>query len=333
MKFSSLGRPFGRRSLLSGGIGATLLLPRLARSQTTLPDKSMRMIVGSTASGGEDKMARAISPRLETRIGRHVHVEDKPSVAGTTCGEALLKGPTDGSVLAFIGSETLAGKFVLPDYPYNPIKDITPVTLAGATQTGLAVAAKVGVTTFADYLEWLKAGGPERWKIGHTACPAFAQVFTRLIEGKTGGKFQPVAYRGAAPMLDDMATGRLPACLTAVTSLLEHHRGPRLKVLLSSARQRSRLALDIPTANELGYPSLEVPEWFGIFVASAVPTMTIDEWNRHLVAVVNDSEVKAELVQLGLEVAPTTPQDAAAEVATYLQNWKKRLELVGVSSN
>lgn len=333
MKFTLPGRPFGRRSLIAGGIGGALLLPELARSQTTLPDKSMRLIVGSTASGGEDKMARTIAPRLEARIGRHVHVEDKPSIAGTTCGESLLKGPKDGSVLAFIGSETLAAKLVLPDYPYDPVKDITPITLVGASQTGLAVSAKVGVTTFSGYLEWLKAGGPERWKIGNTGCPAFAQVFAALIERQIGVKLQPVAYRGAAPIVDDMATGRLPACLTAVTSLLEHHRGPQLKLVLSSARQRSRLAPDIPTAKELGYATLEVPEWFGVFVSSAVSEATIAEWSRHLVAVANDGEVKAELMQLGLEVAPTTPQDAATEVAAYLRNWNERLEAAGVSAN
>jgi tripartite-type tricarboxylate transporter receptor subunit TctC len=320
----------GRRLLLAGGAAAPLARPSAVRAQTTLVDKAVRLIVGSIPAGGEDKMARSIAPRLETRIGRHVTVDTKPSVTGATAGEALVRGPKDGSVIAFIGSATLAGKLTDPDYPFDPLKDITPVTIAGETQTGLAVAASTGVATFANYLEWMKAGGPERRKVGNTACPAFAEAFGRVFEQKIGGKIEPVTYRGAPPMLHDLANGRLPACMTEVTSLLEHHRGPRLKIVLSSAPERSRLAANVPTARELGYPALEVPEWYAFFVSSGVGASTVEEWNRHLAAVVADGEVKAELTQLGLLVSPTSVADAAPIVANYLQQWKKRLDLLGI---
>ena len=321
-----------RRSLLAGGAFAPFVLASSTRAQTTLPDKSMRLVVGSSAASGEDKMARSIAPRLEGRIGRHVTVENKPGTNGATGLEALVKGPKDGSLLAFAGSEALAAGLTVAGYPFDPLKDITPVALAGGSQTGLAISSSTGVSTFADYLEWLKAGGPERLKIGHHACPTFTELFDKIIEQKTGVKLEPISFRGAAPMVNDMATGRLPASLTSMTSLLEHHRGPRLKVVLSSAKERSKLSPNIPTAAELGYPGLQVPEWFGFFVSSAVPAPIIEEWNRHIAAVVVDGEVKAELLQLGLEVAPTSVEQAVPIVTNYMQEWKGRLQAAGIKS-
>ena len=147
---------------------------------------------------------------------------------------------------------------------------------------------------------------------------------------KTDIKLEPVAYRGAAAMVNDLAGGRLPACLTSTISLLEHHRGPRLKIVLSSAAERSKLSPNVPTAAELGYPDLQVREWFGFFVSSEVPAATIEEWNRHIAAVCIDGEVKAELLQLGLEVSPTSVADAGPIVAGYMQEWKDRLQAAGI---
>ncbi len=319
----------GRRLLLAGSACAPFAAPALTRAQMILPSKPARMIVGSAASGGADKMARAITPRLETRVGVHVAVENKPSITGSNGCEALVKGPKDGSVLAFAGSEVLAGKFVTPDFPFDPLKDITPVTLAGGSQTGLAISSSTGIANFADYLAWMKDGSAERRRIGTTACPAYTELFCRTIEGVIGGKLERVGYRGAAPMVNDLSIGRIPACLSAATSLIEHHRGPRLKIVLSSGRERSRLTPNIPTAAELGYPMLQVFEWVGIFVSSAVPAPVIEEWNRHLVAVIADGEVKAELIQLGLEVSPTSVEDAVKLRDAYLEDWKKRLDGAG----
>lgn len=319
-----------RRLLLAGGAIAPLVLTDAVRGQTTLPDKSTRLLVGSSAAGGEDKMARSIAPRLEGRIGRHVAVDNKPHPNGSTVGEVLAKGPKDGSVIALIGSEVLAGALTVAGYPFDPMKDIVPITLIGGSQTGLAVASSTGVSTLPDFLEWLKAGGPERSKIGHHGCPSFVELFDKIIEQKTGMKLEPVAYRGAAPMVNDLATGRLPACLTSVTSLLEHHRGPRLKIVMSSAAERSKLAPNVPTAVELGYPELQVGEWFGFFVAAGAPAPLIEEWNRHIAAVVVDGEVKAELFQLGLEVAPTSVADAGPIVTSYMQDWQARLQAAGI---
>ena len=321
-----------RHSLFAFGAACATptIVPSRAFGDTILPDKGLRIFVGFAAGGGADKMARVIAPRLESRVGRHVSVENRPGGTAAIPGELLVKGPKDGSIVAFLASTTLASKFIVNDFPFDPLTDIAAITIAGLSQTGLAVSPKIGVTAFADYLRWLKVDEPDRRRLGNTSSSAFVEVFGKLIGREIDVKLTTVPYRGAAPMVNDLQIGRLPAGVTAVTSLLEHHRGGRLRLLLTSGSKRSAMAPGVPTAAELGYPNLEVTEWFGFFASSAVPAPLIAEWNRHLRAVLADREVKAELVQLGLEVETSTPEAAAAYVASYLRGWKDRIELVGM---
>src|SRR5260370_1335136 len=241
--------------------------------------------------------------------------------------------PRRRSFLALSASRawaTLASKFVVNDCPFDPFTDIAAITLAGTSQTALAVSPATGVSTFADYLQWLKAGDADRRRIGNTSSSAFVEVFGRLIGREINASLQTVAYRGALPMVNDLQSGRLPAGVTALTSLLEHHRGGRLRLLLTSGHQRLAIARDVPTAAELGYPDLEMTEWFGFFASSAVPAPLVAEWNRHLRDVLDDREARAELVSLGLDVETSTPAEFTARVAEYLRTWKRRLELVGM---
>ena len=181
-----------------------------------------------------------------------------------------------------------------------------------------------------EYLQWLKSGDDERRRLGSTSSAAFVDVFGKLIGREINVRLETVLYRGALPMVSDLQSGRLPAGVTAVTSLLEHHRGGRLRLVMTTGSKRSPMIPNIPTAVELGYPDLDVTEWFGFFASSAVPAAILAEWNKALRGVLADREVEAELRQLGLQVESTTTEEAADRVATYLQQWKKRLELVGM---
>ena len=229
-------------------------------------------------------LARAIAPRLESRIGRHVTVENKPSPNGTTAGEALVKGTRDGSTVALIGSETLAGRLSVRDYPFEPMTDITPVTIAGASQTAIAVARNVGVGTFVELLEWLKAGGPEP---GASATPSVPPSRTSSQAPRRASGRQTRDRALSRHRADAHRHGKRP-----------HSRRPRRRYIVARISSRAAaedgdvvgegtfaLAPNVPTATEVGFPALQVTEWFGFFLSSAVPAAVAADWNSHLAAV------------------------------------------------
>jgi len=318
-----------RRSLMALAM-APAIVPARSRSQTRLPDKGIRMLVGFSAGGGTDLLARIVAQRLEARTGRHIIVENRPGGTGAVVGELLKKAAPDGSLLGFIPSTTLASKLAVASFPFDPVKDVAPVSLVGTFQMGIAVAPQIGVATFAEYLQWLKDDEPGRRRLGTASSDAFLQLFGMLLGRAAGVPIENVPYRGAAPLLTDLREGRIPAAFSGVPSLLPHHRGGRIRILETSGKKR--VAPNVRTAAELGYPDLGLDEWYGIFTGPATPGPIVAEWNRQIVAELDRSETRAELATLGLDVESSTPEDLAARVALNLDQWSRRMALVGLKA-
>jgi tripartite-type tricarboxylate transporter receptor subunit TctC len=318
-----------RRSLLALGSAASFA-PAAGQAQIKIPDKGISIIVGFPSSGSTDTIARWIAPKLERRIGRHVTVQNKPGAAGAMAGEAAKKATPDGTVLAFIPSTTLVSRLASKTFPFDPLVDLAPITTVGSYQTGLAVSPTIGVKTLPEYLEWVKAGDETRHKIGSTASDAFVEVLSKLFKEATGVTLELVPYRGSAALVNDLQGGAVPAAVSAITSLLEHHRGGRLRILMTTGAKRQAVAKNIPTARELGYPQLEMNEWFAFFTTAGTPPETLETWNDQFRFVLADGEMKAQMVQLGLEVETCTIEEARALVLAHRKDWEQRLQAIGI---
>jgi tripartite-type tricarboxylate transporter receptor subunit TctC len=315
-----------RRSFIALGV-APAIVPSLARGQTTLPDKGVRMLVGFSTGGGTDVLARVVAQRLERRIGRHVTVENRPGGTGAVVGELLKKAPPDGTLLGFIPSTTLASKLSVKSFPFDPVKDVMPVSLIGTFQMAIAATRKIDVTTFGEYLQWLKGDEPERRRLGTASTDTFLQLFGMLLGREAGVQIENVAYRGAGPLMNDLQDGRIPAGFSGVPSLLPQHRGGRLRILATSGQKRVGVAPNLPTALELGHPSLELDEWYGFFVSPSTSDALVAEWNRQIRAELAQPETVAELTALSLDVETSTPEELAARVTKNLDQWSQRMAL------
>ncbi len=323
-----------RRSLLTLGAVCAVpaSMPSLGRAQTKLPDKALRILVGFAAGGGAELMARIIAPQLERRLGRRVSVENKPSDTGAAAGEFLKKSLSDGSVVAFLPTTTLASKLAGTPFPFDSKSALVPLTVAGTFQVATAVSATIGVPTFADFVEWLKAGPPERLRMGTSATDTYLKIYGMMIGRELGVKLETIPHQGAAPLVVALKAGTLPAGLGSVTALLQHNLGVRVKILATSGRKRVSVLRGVPTAVELGYPNLELDEWYGFFASSDSPGPVLAAWNRQLRAVLAEDEVVAALARLGLDVETSTQEEAAARLASHQQAWKARMESFGMKS-
>jgi tripartite-type tricarboxylate transporter receptor subunit TctC len=306
------------------------LTPAVVRAGTTLPDKPLRIVIGFVAGGGADAVARVIAKGLERRTGRYVTVESRPGSAGANPGELIKNGPADGSMVAMLASNSLAAKLVIKNFPFDPSTDIVPLGIAGTFPLGFAVSPKIGVATFTEYLGWLKQGDAKRRRLGNTSSEAFIDVLGRTISRAFDVDLQIVPYRGALPMVNDLEEGRIPAAVTAATSLLRHHRGHGLKLLMTSGPSRMRVAPDVPTAREVGVAALEMQEWYGFFAARATEPDIVAEWNRQLRLVLMEPEIVSEMAQLGLDAEPSTPTEAEARLAAHVESWRIRMKEAGM---
>jgi tripartite-type tricarboxylate transporter receptor subunit TctC len=319
-----------RRALALGSLFAgPAIVPYRADAETTLPDAALRILVGFTAGGGGELMARVIAPRLEARTGRRVEIQNRPSGADQPAGDLLRKALASGTIVAFMPSTTLAATLAGDIFPFDSQSELVPLTVAGTFQVVLAVSAAAGASTFADYVAWAKDGPPERRRLGVSATDAYLGLYGRMLGRAIGVDLKAVPYQGAAPLASALKAGEIPAGLGSVTTLLQHNLDRRLRFLMASGRKRVSLSRDVPIAGELGHPDLELDEWYGFFAASITPAAIVTEWNRQLRAVLAEQEIVAALAQLGLDVESSTQQQAAARFAAHLAAWKARKESFG----
>jgi len=265
---------------------------------------------------------------LEARIGRHITIISRPSGSGATPGELLRKDAGDGRLLAFMPSTTLVSTLHQPSF--DPVADLTPVTIAGTWPVGLAVSPTLGIRTFDEYVKWLKSDDPKRRKLGSTASDGFIQIFGGVVGKEIGVEFDTQSFRSANPMVNDLKDGKLPAAASGLVTLMEHHRSGRLRLLMTTAPKRLASLPDVPTASEVGYPGLEDLEWFAFFMSAKTPPALVDEWNRQIVATMADQGLGVELGEFGMTRETSTPEEARDRVAGHLAMWRERMLKAGM---
>jgi tripartite-type tricarboxylate transporter receptor subunit TctC len=323
-----------RTFLLSGALAAPTIVPGTLLGQGAPRDheKDFRIIVGFEAGGGADAVARAIAVQMQRRTSRRVRVENKTGTYGALPGEIIRKGSADGVDLALLSSTTLVSRLSSKDFPYDPAKDLAPVMQAGIFSIALAVAPALPAGNFDEYLRWLRDGDePERRRIAVSSNTTFVQVFNVLLKQAVGTTLEPVSYRGVLPILADMRDGKIPATVNTLTSLLPPHRGRRTRILMTTGKERLKVAPNIPTATELGFPRLDMEEWFAFFVAPKTPPSIVAELNDTLRRVMEDPEMVGLMSPLGLTVKTSTPEELTALIGAHRRLWQARMEYTGVA--
>jgi tripartite-type tricarboxylate transporter receptor subunit TctC len=308
--------------------GAALTAPSIARGDTALPDKTLKILVGFPAGGGTDVMARFIAEALKTRTGRNIIIDNKGGASGTLAGEALKNSPPDGTTICYMPSATVVQKLTMASMPFDPLTDIAPITLAGTVQTAFCVSPTLGVNSLKEYVEWLKKN-PTRNNFGTTAMGSFTHFFGVMAGQAIGIPLEPVPYRGAAPLVADLQGGHVPAGCGGITDFLEHHRAGKVKVIFTSGQKPTTSAPEIPTVTQLGYPNISILGWYVFFAPPKTPPAILDAWGNELRAVLKMPEIEKRMTEFGLDVETSTPAEFSQRMAADFKRWKEILDSIG----
>ncbi len=318
-----------RRGFMIGS-GAALTAAAAAgpAAAQTLPSGNLRMLVGFPAGGGSDVMGRLIADKIKQRTGANIIIENKAGASGMIAAEALKNAPPDGTTIMYTPSATLVARMTGQATQFDPQTDFVSTGLVGTVQTSYVVSPTIGVDTMAQYIAWLKKN-PDKHSFGTTALGSFTHFVGVMLGNAIGTPLEPVAYRGAAPLISDLSAGHVPAGCGGLTDFLQNHRGGKLKILLTAGGTRAQAAPDIPTATELGYSDIVIEGWYTFFAPSRTPAPIVQAWNREITAAVEDPEVREKLVTLGLDVQPGPPAAFTERMNRDLAYWKGIIDRIG----
>jgi tripartite-type tricarboxylate transporter receptor subunit TctC len=310
-----------RRRFLHLAAGAATLpvVSRSARAQA-YPTRPVRLIVPYPAGGGADTIARLVGGRLSEMWGQQLVIENRGGAGGNIASEAAARSAPDGYTLYLAGEFLSTNLFTYPKLSYDPVADFAPVSLVVQYPAVIVVPSSSPAKTMSEFIALAKANGGKLTMAtpGYGTGPHLAG---ELFKREAGIQLTHVPYRGAAPALQDVITGRVDSFFNNIAPVMPLISEGKVRALAITTAKRTPAAPEIPTVAELGVPGFDVPGWYAFFVPAKTPPEIVRKINADTVATLAEPRIKSRLEELGLIVIGSTPDALGSYLQSEMTKW------------
>ncbi|QWD65697.1 tripartite tricarboxylate transporter substrate binding protein [Polynucleobacter sp. MWH-Aus1W21] len=306
------------------GIGLGLM-GYAASAQEFPPKKTITMVVGFAAGGAADTAARIIAKKLGENIGANVVVDNRGGAGGNIAHQYAANGPTDGSTILFgsVGPLTIAPHMM--KLPYDPFKDLSPITMGVNFPNILVVNSGTGIKTFAEYIAYAKKN-PKKLEYASTGPGSASHLAGELLDEMAGIDTVHVPYKGGAPAMQDLLGERVAAYFSTYSTAKAYIENGKLNALAVTGPQRLKSLPKVPTIAESGYPGFNATNWYAFVASSKVPNSILDRWNTEIVKVLKSPDVVSQLNDHGLTPMPTSREELAKYMAKESATWGRLIK-------
>ncbi len=284
------------------------------------PGKPIRWLVGYPAGGGADFVSRTIGGQLSTNTGQSVVVDNRPGASTIIASEATAKSPADGYTMMIADNGTLVFNAALySKLPYDPVADFAPVSLVVRIPMLLVAHPSFPANDAKGFIERAKAQ-PGKLSYGSPGAGTPHHLAMEMFRRATGTDLVHVAYKGAAPAVQDLIGGQIPLMMLDTAVALPQIRAGKIKVLGALTPARLAPFPDVATMGEQGIPDAIAYAWLGVIVPAATPKAVVAALNVEIVKAVQNPAVNGKLRDFGMEPLGSTPE----QMRDYIQSETKR---------
>ena len=300
-------------------------VPAAQAQAPAYPTKPIRMVVPFPAGGTTDIVARLVAQRMAESMGQPVTVENKGGAGGAIGADAVAKAPADGYTILMHNitfplssvAQTLAKRS-----PFDAEKDFTGISIAVYVPFVLTAAPSVPVKDLKELANLLRTQPTLQYNYGSTGPGSAVHVLGEAFKRDAKVNMEHVPFKGAAPLKQEMLAGRIQVGGDQLSSSLAEIKGGSLKAIATTASKRIPALPDVPTVRELGYPSLELEGWNGLFAPAGTPKPIIDRLQREVAAAVRHPEVARRLTELGAEPVGSSPAEQDAILRRQMDQFR-----------
>jgi tripartite-type tricarboxylate transporter receptor subunit TctC len=309
------------RRLALGLAAAVLNFAALAQSQP-FPDKPVKVVVGYSAGGAVDAVARTVGHALSASMGQPFVVENKPGAGTNIAVKFVIDAAPDGYTLMLAANALAANMALYQPVPFDAERDLVPVSLIGRVPVVIAANAAAPYANIGQLLEAAKAkpGTIAFATPGNGSTPHMAVEF---FERAAGISLQHVPYRGGSQAITDVIGGQVPLVAVNALEVLSHVRSGRLKVLAVLSPNRSAIFPDVPTIAESGFPGFEASVWYGLVAPAATPKAIVAKLHAEVQKALQTKEVRERMTAVGGEVIPGSAEQFGALIHSERQRYEK----------
>ncbi len=287
------------------------------------PTKPIRFVVAFPPGGGTDIIGRSIAQKLSERLAQQVIVDNRPGAGGNIGTDIVAKSAPDGYTILMGSAGPLAiNASLFAKMPFDPLRDLAPVTLAASTPNVLVVHPSLAVHSVAELVALARAN-PGAINFASSGHGTPAHLAGELFNTLAGVKLVHVPYKGAAPALADLLGGQVQLMFSTMPPALPHVKEGKLRGLAVTSLKRSPAAPELPTIDEAALPGFEANTWHGVVAPAGTPADIIERLNREIVAILHEREMVERLSAQGAEPVGSTPAEFAAYIRSETLKWAK----------
>jgi len=300
---------------------AALALPFAVLADWT-PTRPIKIVVPFAPGGQPDVVARALAEPLSKSLGQPVIVENRPGAGGNIATDAVAKAPPDGYTLLMGTNGPLAvSPAIYKDLPYDPLKDLAPVTLVGTSPNLIAVNPGAGITTLKGLVDKAKAE-PGKLNFSSVGKGSISQLSMELLNSVAGIRTVHIPYNGGAPAVAALIAGDVQILSLNPTALIPQVAAGKARVVAQTSAKRSAFIPDVPTVAESGYPGYEADVWMAVMVPAKTPPDAIARLHAELVKVIRAPDLRETLWRRQwIEPVASSPAEALEVIRREGRRW------------
>lgn len=323
-----------RRQFVQGGAqlaAAASILPAAGAWANTDVTAPIRLIVPFTPGTGIDTIARTVGPQLSQRLGRPVIVDNRPGASGNIGTEAVARAAPNGQTLLVTVNTLVMNAPLYPKLPFNPLKDLEPISLTSWGQLILVTPAAAPFKSAGDLIATAKAR-PGQINYASPGVGTPHHMSMEMLKSTARVSITHIPYRGTGPALTDLIGGQVDCMFLPIHVALAHVKSGRLRALGIGSQQRHPLLPDVPTLKEAKAGDVNVDMWYGIFAPAGMPAEQLQALNQELRTILATDEVKRAFEPQGMDPASSTSEEFKTLVQNDAKRWADLVKSRGITA-
>jgi tripartite-type tricarboxylate transporter receptor subunit TctC len=304
---------------MAGLVAAAPALSRLASAET-YPARPVRVVLPYAPAGVTDVVGRLLALKLSDQLGKQFFVENVPGATGNIGTAQAAKAPPDGYTILVVFSSYVVNPTLFDKVPYDPRKDLDPVTLAVTSTTMLVVNPAVPAHTVKELVALIRAN-PGKYSYAHAGTGTQSHLAGEQFRLKLKLDLVHVPFNGGGPAAAAVVGGHIPIGFNSPTAVLPHIQAGTLRPLAVNSENRTSAMPDIPTIVEAGFPGINGDSWVGVLVPAGTPKDIVALLQREIVKALALPDMKERLIALGCDAVGSTPEEFGARISTEIDFW------------